>query len=72
MSDRYAADVFDEDGKFYIFDELDHGSECCGPFDTMAQANTEANMLNENDGLPDGIRPHQLQHALEKERSNHV
>ena len=43
---RYFADRYDADGKFYVFDQSNAGSECAGPFDTYEEAARSANLLN--------------------------
>lgn len=43
---RFYAEVFDADGKFYVFDAEDGGAECAGPFDTLGEAEREADRLN--------------------------
>lgn len=48
---RYYADKFDADGKFYVFDEANAGSEACGPFDTLTEAGEIADDLNIGDEL---------------------
>jgi hypothetical protein len=47
MSDRYFYDRFDADGKFYVFDHEDGGSECAGPFETREEAQEAEKALND-------------------------
>jgi hypothetical protein len=61
---RYYADTFDADGRAYIFDGADGGSECCGPFDSLGNAEVTANDLNTDDDCAMGLRPHMVQRRL--------
>jgi len=63
-SSRYFADIFDADGKAYVFDELNFGAECCGPFDSLNDALQAANDLNTDDGYPNGLTPREIQTRL--------
>lgn len=66
---RYFADRFDEDGEFYVFDDVDGGAEACGPFDTLAEAEQAANNLNTDNDHPQGLRPHMIPSRLSGTRA---
>ena len=48
MPDRYFADVFDAEGRPYVFDTLANGAEVCGPFDTLEEAFQTARQMNDS------------------------
>lgn len=64
MMSRYFADTFDAEGKPYVFDGMDGGSECCGPFASLGDAEQTANDLNTDDPVENGLRPHMIQRRL--------
>lgn len=64
---RYFADIFDGDGKWYVFDEADAGAECAGPFATEGEARQSANDLNTDNTHPQGLRPHMIQRRINDE-----
>lgn len=64
---RYYADMFDAEEKFYVFDRMDGDSACCGPFNHLMSARGCAAHLNREDSKPDGERPHQIQHRIDQQ-----
>lgn len=62
--ERYFADIFDADGKPYVFDSVADGAECCGPFDSFGNALQAQNDLNTDNDHSEGVRPHMVQSAL--------
>lgn len=69
MPGRYYADTFDADGLVFVFDSADGGAEACGPFDTIENAAQTANDLNTDDDCALGLRPHMIQHRLDRARA---
>jgi hypothetical protein len=47
MADRYRADRYDADGRFYVFDTENAGQECAGPFDSQEEAIAEQDRRND-------------------------
>jgi hypothetical protein len=43
---RFYADRFDAEGTYFVFDDESQGSECAGPFSTLAEAEHKARELN--------------------------
>jgi hypothetical protein len=49
MKNRFFADRFDADGKFYVFDDKQKGGEYAGPFDTPNEAQSESDRLQQEE-----------------------
>ena len=59
MSNRYFADRFDADGLFYVFDDVDAGQQCAGPYPTLDDAEQLRAALVEavnTGGIPESYR----------------
>lgn len=49
MKNRFFADRFDADGKFYVFDDKQGGGEYAGPFNTPNEAAQETARLQDEE-----------------------